>query len=447
MELGLFQKQTQKLVMTTELRQAITILQYSTLELSNFIKEQALENPLVELKDSTWEEKQTYEPSFTASEPSYDARPYEGDQTPSPFDFISHREDDLHTHLMQQVRFLKIKGQERKNLLYLVENVNDAGYLTVSFEEAAASLNVSLNDMERAHNRLMHFDPPGVGARTLKECLLFQLYHVAADNELAERIIIEDLTLLAEKKWKELSKKYDVTLQDIQAVADLVCSLDPKPGSSFGGDTPRYLVPDITVEKIEGEYVVSVNDYLLPKIQLNKQYQYMLTQTKKDEAASYMHDKYQKMMWLIKSIEQRRLTLLKITETIINKQKDFLEKGPLYLKPLTMKEIADEIDVHESTVSRATKHKVVQTPKGVYELKEFFTSKLSSETGDDASSSTVKLHIKELVNTENKQKPLSDQKIAQLLKEEKGLTVSRRTVAKYREEMNIPASSKRKRYR
>ena len=443
MELGLFQKQTTKLVMTTELRQAITILQYSTLELADYLKEEALENPLMELKEnSSWENALSGDSSSIAyRKPAYN----QDDEKRSPLDQIRSKDDHLHARLLEQVRDLSLSKRERSILIFLVENINDAGYLTVSLDEAARLLHVHENDVVRAFERFRMFDPPGVGARSLQECLLWQLESLGHDSLLAEDIVAHDLDLFANKKWNELAKKYDVTLKDIQEAADLIQSLDPKPGASFGDDTTRYLIPDITVEHVEGKYIVTINDYLLPNIQLNRQYQYMLSQTDKSEAQTYIHEKYNKMMWLIKSIEQRRFTLLRLTEAIVEKQKEFLEKGMLYLKPMTLKEIADEIGVHESTVSRAIRNKVVQTPRGIYELKDFFTSKVQSASGEGASSKAVKLVIQSLIDKEDKRKPLSDQKIVELLKDE-GIEVSRRTVAKYRDEMKIPSSSKRKRF-
>lgn len=443
LEIGLIQKQTTKLVMTTELRQAISILQYSNVELIDFIKEEALENPLIELKEEKLVEdipmfSQTFmrSPSLTDSD----------DEKDSPVDYFHSKEENLRAFLLKQLQELSFYEYERGIAKFLIENINDAGYLTISLEEAATLLNQSEDDVSQAFEMFREFEPTGIGARTLQECLLWQLEGLEERSPLTEKIVANDLERFAEKKWPDLAKKYDVSLADIQASADLIRLLNPKPGSSFSDETTKYLHPDVTVEKRDGDYVVTVNDYMLPSIQLNRQYHYLLSQVGQDEAQKYMNEKYNKMLWLIRSIEQRRLTLQKLTEAIVKRQTEFLEKGLSYLKPLTLKEIADEIEVHESTVSRAVRQKIIQTPKGIFEMKDLFTSKVQSADGDGASSTAVKQAIVQLVEEENKQKPLSDQKISELLKEREGITISRRTVAKYREELNILSSAKRKRF-
>ncbi|PWA12575.1 RNA polymerase sigma-54 factor [Pueribacillus theae] len=442
MELGLFQKQTTKLIMTTELRQAIAILQYSAVELTDFLKEEALENPLIELKEN----KNWQEDGFRSTTYSREYSPSQSDEEQdSPIDYVHVKEENIQSVLLEQLRDLSFPESERKILAFLIENINEAGYLVISLEEAARFLGKSEEDVYKAFKYFQLFEPIGIGARSLQECLLWQLEELEERSFLTEKIVENDLELLAEKKWNDIAAKYNVSLKEVQASADLVLSLNPKPGAALGEGKPRYLFPDITVEKVEGEYLVTLNDYMLPTIHLNRQYQYMLSQAGKTEAEQYMNEKYSRVMWLIRSIEQRRMTLLRLSEAIVKHQKEFLEKGVLHLKPMTLKEIADEIDVHESTVSRAVKHKVIQTPKGIYELKDFFTSKVESADGEGASSRAVKHVMQTLIDGEDKYKPLSDQKIVDLLKGE-GIKISRRTVAKYREEMNIPSSSKRKRF-
>lgn len=443
-EIGLVQKQTTKLVMTTELRQAITILQYSNVELMDYLQEESLENPLLELSEKPLEDSLLYNRINDNAFPSY----YEpdDDEKDHPIDYYHHKEENLQTYLLKQLRELSFSPIYTRILAFLIENLDDAGYLEISLQEAADFLNESEEKVFEAFELFRQFEPLGVGARSLQECLLWQLEDLDDENLLAKLIIKQDLESLAENKFAELAKKYDVTTTEIQEASDLIRMLDPKPGSSFSNEATRYLFPDIIVEKVDGKYHVTVNDYMLPSVRLNRQYHYMLSQAGKSEAQKYIHEKYNKVLWLIRSIEQRRLTLQQLAEALVEKQYDFLEKGMAFLKPLTLKEIADHIGVHESTVSRAVRHKVIQTPKGLFELKDLFTSRVASTSGDDVSSTAVKHAIKQLIDGEDKRKPLSDQKISDLLKEREGITVSRRTVAKYREEMNIPSSSKRKRF-
>lgn len=440
LEIGLIQKQTATLVMTAELRQAITILQYSNFELLDFLKEEALENPLLELKeDKRFDVERTYQTNTPFVSDT-------DDEKDSPIDYFQQKEESLRAFLFTQLRDFSLSKRERMILTFLIDNIDDAGYLTITLREASDILNVKEDEVATAFERFRQFEPVGVGARSLQECLLWQLEQLEKRSSLTEQIVKNDLVLFAEKKWAELAKKYDVSLGDIQASADLIHILNPKPGSAFSDETTKYLIPDVIVEKNKDSYIVTVNDYMLPSIQLNRQYEYLLTQMDKDEAQKYMQEKYNKVLWLIRSIEQRRLTLQKLVEAIVEKQRPFLEQGLAQLKPMTLKDIAEHINVHESTVSRAVRQKIIQTPKGLFELKDLFTSKVQSADGKGTSSTAVKHAIQQLIEAENKQKPLSDQKIADMLKVQEGITISRRTVAKYREELQIPSSAKRKRF-
>ncbi|MBU8906703.1 RNA polymerase factor sigma-54 [Desertibacillus haloalkaliphilus] len=443
MEFGLYQKQSMNLVMTTELRQAITLLQYSTLDLSAFIHEQALENPLMEIKDGRDLDEWKKQVDFSVSE---DAKPYEGDPNFSPFDHISKDESGLREHLLEQIRLLDSSDEEREVVTYLALHVDEAGYFQHSLADIAIELGRSEDEVEEGLLLLQQLDPIGVGARSLRECLLLQLQELPARDSLAEIVVGEYLELLAEKKWKQIAKELSITMQEVQSVYDLIQTLEPRPGINFYSEPTRFIVPDVSVEKVDGELVVTVHDDLLPPIKLNRQYQYLLQENAETEASKYAKQKYQQMMWLLKSINQRQQTLFKVTEAIVEHQKEFFEDGTEALKPLTLKEIAEKVDVHESTVSRTTTQKYVQTPKGLFELKYFFTSGVQANNTTTSSSQSIKQMIKAMIDNENKQKPLSDQKIVNQLKEEKDVSISRRAVAKYRDEMNIPSSSKRKRY-
>ncbi|TLS35322.1 RNA polymerase factor sigma-54 [Pseudalkalibacillus caeni] len=438
MELGLFQKQTTRLVMTNELRQAITILQYSTVELAGFIKEQALENPLIDLSSPSWGTRKSYQKTKSTKWQSEDGKN-------DPIAFAPAKEGGLHDYVLQQVQFLPLADSKLKILTYLIENLDEAGYLRIDEEEATSRFAIEKEDLEEKIAVLQSLEPVGIGARSLGECLYLQLKQRSMQNELAETIVLNDLKSLAERKYKELAKKYHVTVTDIQRTADFISTLDPKPGSLFARETTKYVIPDVTIKREQNGFRAYLNDELLPKISLNKQYS-LLMGSQKNDAALYLKEKYQQYNWLLKSIQQRQETLGAILAVFIEKQNDFLEYGVKSLKPLTLREVAEEAGVHESTVSRAIKHKYVQTPHGLFELKNLFTSKIESNAGDAASSSSVKQRIKEMIDQENKQKPLSDQKIADILNGQKGIGISRRTVAKYRDEMKILSSSKRKRY-
>ncbi len=438
MDLGLFQQQTLKLVMTNELRQAITLLQYSAVELQEFVEEQALENPLIDLA----EQASAAEP---ASMGGYSGRVRKSEQH-NPFDFISSNETSLRDYLQEQVSYQSISGDIKKALSFLVDSLDENGYLSEPLETASAKTGVSMEDTEAALGILQTLEPAGVGARDLGECLLIQLKQLYPRQYLAEKVVSEHLQEFAFKKWRELAKKLDTDLQALQDVYDVVQGLNPRPGALYAGEKPRYIIPDITVRRSGMHYEIMMNDQYTPQININRQYQNYLHDDSKSEEAKYIQNKFQQMVWLIKSIEQRRSTLLRVMSVILERQEDFFELGPQHLKPMTLREVAEEADIHESTVSRAVKNKYVQTPHGLFELKYFFTAGLKTDSGAEASAEVVKEMVRGLIDKEDAKKPFSDQKLVEALQKEKGIVVSRRTIAKYREQMNIPSSSKRKRF-
>ncbi|RNA68046.1 RNA polymerase sigma-54 factor [Alteribacter keqinensis] len=447
MDLGLYQQQTMKLVMTNELRQAITILQYSALDLNNYLHEQQLENPLIELKESRAHEELVRD-SMNLQTPYYDrGSRHDHDDDYSPLDHVSDQTEGLQDFLLSQLRLLKLPDAQRRIVVYLALCVDENGYLPYTIEKLAEELDEPLENTESALHILQSLEPAGVGARSLKDCLLLQLRQLENRDLLAERVVEEDLDLLGKKQYKKIAKKAGVDVQDIQTIADLIQTLNPRPGAVFQDEPAKYVTPDITVKKIEGRYKVMLNDQYLPKVSLNRQYEKMLKENN-EELTGYLKQKHEQLQWIIKSIAQRQQTLKNVTEAIIKHQEAFLDHGPGYLQPLTLKQIAQIVDVHESTVSRATTRKYVQTPRGVFELKYFFNSMVGGGAGgsDGTSSEKVKIYLKRLVDEEPKAKPLSDQKLAELLKSEHDIHVSRRTVAKYRDEMHIPSSSQRKRY-
>lgn len=445
MDYGLYQQQTMKLVMTNELRQAITILQYSVLDLNNYLHEQQLENPLIELKEQEASEEVERQ-KMSDYTPSYDYKPrYDGEDDYSPIDHISEQEEGLQDYLLNQIRFLYLDDTMRRIVTYLALTVDENGYLKQSSEELAEEMAEPLEMVEKGVHVLQTLEPFGIGARTLKECLLLQLRHSDTNDPLTEAVVAKHLDLIGKRQFKKIAKEEQVTIEDVQYVADFIKTLNPKPGAAFYQEAPRYVVPDVTVKQVKGDYIVILNEQHIPKISMNHEYERMLKNSQSD-IRNYMKQKNDQFQWIKRSIAQRQQTILKVTQAIVNHQLQFFVHGASHLEPLTLKTIAEELEIHESTVSRATTKKYVQTPRGLYELKYFFTSTVGRDSTSSSSSERVKIYMKRLVEEEDKQKPLSDQKLADLLKKEYHIHASRRTVAKYREEMHIPSSSQRKRY-
>ena len=428
MELMLQQKQTLNLVMTPELRQAIELLQFSTYELYQFLQERALENPLIDLVEK---------------------HDVPGDQAPSiwkvddenknPIDFVSSGEKGMREILIDQARWLNITEKNWNVLRYLILNLDENGYLPLTNNEIATQLNISNEKVEEGIQLLQRMEPAGLGARNLSECLLLQVQRYYPDEKLAKKVITEHLQLLADRKWETIAKKCNVTLEQVKEVYDLIQTLNPRPCTNISNPSVEYLHPDIIVEEEAGTFHIYLNDSYLPDIQFNSDYSELLS----DKVPAYVQNQFKNYQWLKNSMEQRRTTILKIMEVIINKQRDFFINGFKSLQPLTLKDVAKEIGMHESTVSRATANKVIQTPKGSFDLRLLFSTKLEGSQGETTSQTKVKVLLEDIIKKEDKYKPLSDQKISDLLKEQ-GIKISRRTVAKYREELNIPSSSRRK---
>ncbi|MFC5711271.1 RNA polymerase factor sigma-54 [Thalassorhabdus alkalitolerans] len=447
LEMGLFQQQTMKLMMTQELRQAISLLQYSTMELSEYLEEQALDNPLIDLMEAKEKEQPNLEMPVLWQDDHEEYHEKEEREYTSPFDRIPESANKLSDYVQEEIRLMPLSGQKEKLLNYLARNIGEDGYLKATFEEAAESFSVTEEEYEEGVMLLQSLEPAGIGARSLKECLLIQLQRLEPRHKLAETLVEHHLEKLAERKWKDISKETLVSLEEIQEVYDFIQKLEPRPGANFGGEHPGHIVPDVFIEKRSGgEYMVILNDDGLPRIRLNKHYRHLLEGKSNDEASDYAMRKYKQLMWLLKSIDQRQQSLRSISEAILSYQQDFFEKGPSYLKPMTLRDVAEMAEVHESTVSRTTTNKYMQTPHGLFELKYFFTSKIENGSGAETSAFVIKSFIREMVEREDKKKPLSDQKMVDALKSEKGITISRRAVAKYRDELNILSSSKRKRY-
>jgi RNA polymerase sigma-54 factor len=350
-------------------------------------------------------------------------------------------------HLLFQLQFAPIKRNCRLIGRYIIEALDQNGYLTVSIEEISEKLGVTIADVEIVLKAIQDFEPAGVGARNLQECLIIQLKNMEIDNDHIINIIKNHLEDLAENRLSNIAKELNITTKEVQEIRDVIKSLEPKPGREFGDpNETRYIVPDITVEKIEDKYIVTVNEATAPKLFVSSYYKKMLTESEKESSISkFLSGRLNSALWLIKSIEQRRLTIYNVVSAVVKYQENFFDEGAKHLKTLTLKQIADEVGIHESTVSRAINGKYLQCPRGIFEIKYFFTSGVSGCYGEGISSESIKSFIREIVDLENQNSPLSDQTIAEKL-QGRGIEISRRTVAKYRDDMKLPSSSKRRRY-
>lgn len=447
-------EQTQKLSMTPELIQAIQILQYNNQELNEYIDKELLENPILESEyhkesdteididslrdqliqaDENVEAYKQWESHSTSDEYSYE-------------NFVAFNYT-LTEFLIEQLHFSSLKGQDAEIGRYIIENIDDNGYLSMSLEEICSVLDVDLDSCERVLNLIHTFEPSGIGARDLNECLIIQLASLGELTDEIEFIISNRLKDLADNKYALISKDMGISIAEVQGIADLIRTLEPKPGRGFDSDNSiKYIIPDIYVEETNGEYVVSANDGSTPSLHISSYYNSLTEEAKSDkELSNYLNNRFNSAMWLMKSIEQRKKTIYNVASAIVQFQNDFFAKGERFLKPLTLKQIAETVGVHESTVSRAINGKYMQCPRGVFELKYFFTGGILNEDGSGVSSNSIKSMIKEFVDAEDDKKPLSDSKISEML-HEKGIDISRRTVAKYRDDIGILPSSKRRRF-
>lgn len=461
---GLSIEQTQKLIMTPELRQAITILQLSALDLSTYVENQLMENPLLETQEEIMNSKEESESLGTEDNSAnekwdVDWQDYFHDQDENRvrqervsvedkqrFDPFISSAPTLSEHLLEQLHVQKVSVSIFV-AEYIVGNLNDKGFLTLSLEDIARETKVSLETAEKALALVQTLDPLGVGARNLEECLRLQL--PILENyppELPE--FLKYLKDLAAGRLQKIAHALKISINQVQEMADLVRKLNPKPGLRFSSSGEvRYIVPDVVIEEIGGEFIILVNDVTVPRLGINKAYRDVLSQEEGTDTRKFVEQKLNAAAWLIRSIEQRRLTLYKVANAIVKWQTDFLRYGIHHLRPLTLKDIAEEIGVHESTVSRATSSKYVQTPRGIFEFKFFFANSMGRGHNSDSSITTeeIKLALRDIITSENPKNPYSDQKIAELLKA-RNMEISRRTVAKYRDELGIGATTVRKRY-
>lgn len=469
MGFGLNVEQTQKLIMTPELRQAITILQLSSLELESYIEQQLQENPLLELRDdlpeTPGERAEVPDPGENGQGDEYDIdwREYfhdssdlglprqekNRDKEEYTFENFVSRPPTLGEHLTFQLQLANVDAKGLDIGEYIIGNIDHNGYLQVSPEDMAEHLQVSLTEVLDILKLIQTFDPPGVGARTLQECLMLQVQQKGLRDELLEQVIKRYLMDVGKGKYSQLAQVLGVSVQEIQRVADIIKTLDPKPGRNFfSPNDNRYIIPDVVLEKVNEEYVILVNDTTsMPRLAINPAYRAVLGEENSHDAKTkrYVESKLNAAAWLIRSIEQRRLTLYKVANCLVELQRDFLDHGIKYLKPLNLRKVAEMVGLHESTVSRATSNKYIQTPQGVFEMKFFFSSGLGSASGNMVSAQSIKKMLQELIESEDPSQPINDQRISEIFAE-RGIKISRRTVAKYRDELGIPPIRKRKRY-
>jgi RNA polymerase sigma-54 factor len=484
-------KLAQHLVITPQLQQAIKLLQMSRLELSTMIQQELVENPVLEELDGEGpsdEDVAAENAEKSQGELTQEAKDEDKGHThemdpvgnadgelkePADFDWENYlgnynapwpttppanfedlptfestltKSESLQEHLIWQLHLSTFSSEEIEIGTEIIGNINDDGYLACSIDEIAQQIKQPANKIEALLKRIQEFDPAGVGARDLQECLLLQTKHLGADADVIQQMIAHHMHDLERHNYPHIAKKLKQSSDHIRHLAKVIHELEPKPGRPFSEDNTHYITPDVTIYKIGDEYEVVLNEDGLPKLQVSNFYRRAMTQkdAANGEAKDYIQDKLRSALWLIKSIHQRQQTLYKVTTSIFKFQRDFLEKGVTQLKPMILRDVADDIGMHESTVSRVTTSKYVHTPRGIFELKYFFNSSIQQVEGRDIAAEAVKTHIKKLIDSEDPRKPLSDQDLVASLKGA-NIAVARRTVAKYREMMNIPSSSHRRR--
>ncbi len=454
--------QEQKLIMTQEMQMSVKLLQMSAYELGQYVNKEMQENPVLEERDLQNPKNNSVETNENKKDKDYKEiikylekddyklKNYnnkgESDEV-SPFYYIA-QEKSLKDYLMEQIGELTEKPELLDICKYMVENLDPKGYLTVKLSDICKELTISNEKAENALEILQSLDPQGIGARDLSECLKIQLYNLGSDDENIYKIVEDYLQLLAENKYNIIAKELKITVPHVQKYVDLIKTLEPKPSRGFyTGETVKFIVPDAYINKINDEYFISMNEDMLPKLNINSLYKEIINNGNDVEAIEYVKEKINSAMFLIKSIEQRKNTVYRVLEDILLVQREYFDNGAEYLKPMTLKKIANDLEMHESTISRAVREKYVSINSGkVIKIKDLFTNGIASGMGgEDISTVNIKSAIKGMVEKEEQKKPLSDQIICNRLNED-GMNISRRTVAKYREELGIKSSSKRKRF-
>jgi RNA polymerase sigma-54 factor len=484
--LGQHTQLKQELKINPRLYQAMDLLYMPLLDLQQHLKQELLNNPFLDMIEPDEEDEEEGEPQQDEQTPETEAEKDEKGEIDweeillDGFDAGGRREEheereyyepvtvdsrDLSDHLRDQVTLLDLNGRQMFLAEEFIGNINEDGYLACGLEKIVEGANEEVQkaaeDSEREVTDLplytvveaeemlgvvQSLDPPGVGARDLRECLMLQLREAGLEHSVPYRLVRDCFDELIAHRWSEISKRFGISPADVQKAADEIAKLDPKPGLVYSDASDNYIIPDLIVDKIDGKYHVFLNDANLPRLKLSKAYQEIARDKKKfdGENKEFISNKLNSANWMIQAIEQRRQTMLKVMNYIVERQREFFEKGVQYLKPLTLREVAEVISMHESTVSRVTNEKFVQTPRGVLPLKFFFSSGLSTTAGEDVSARGIKAQIQKLVSDENPKHPLTDQAIVNILKET-GVQIARRTVAKYRDQLGVLSARMRKR--
>src|SRR5205809_1196164 len=479
LEQKLHLKLSQKLIMTPSLQQAIKLLQLSKLELQEVLNQELLENPLLEEsaeeakqeeaeaeaqeKTQTEEEAKAAEPPKEKEKDSFDEIDYDAyfqdyieygynprgmgeEHEEFPIENTLTRPPNLTDHLTWQLAMSDASPHVKEIGQFIIGNIDEDGYLRATVDEIVAAGPYERENVEKAVNVIQSLDPIGVGARDLRECLLLQLAFLEVDDPMVEIIIRDHWEMFMQRHFVQLAKVLGIDMKTLEGIVEVIKHLDPKPGRKYSNERAIYVEPDVYVQKVGDEYVIVLNEDGMPKLRINGSYRSMLNymDSKQDgETVNYIKDKIRSAVWLIKSLDQRQRTIYKVAESIVKHQREFLEKGIDYLRPLVLRDVADDIQMHESTVSRVVSNKYMHTPRGLFLMKYFFHSGIDSDTGEDISSLTVKKKIQGFIEAEDPRKPLSDSKIMKILNDE-GINIARRTVAKYRDELNIPSSTDRK---
>jgi RNA polymerase sigma-54 factor len=486
---------TQQLVMTPQLQQAIRLLQLSQLELVDMVQQELQENPVLEEVSESEEERRAVEerrdgevpleteardgaaapdgteaPDSTAAEASAGPEPSDAEKIED-IDWQSYidsypqtaptviRDDDerrsieathsrretLAEHLEWQLHLSNFDDREQLAAQWIIGNLDDHGYVKSDLDEISRQSGVPLEVVEKALKKVQTFDPTGVAARDLRECLMLQLHALKIDAPLVVALVDAHLDALQRRDFRGIAHALGATIEEVAAAAKVVANLEPRPGRPFGGDEPIYIEPDIHVCKVGDDFHIVLNEDGLPKLRVSNLYRDVLTRGEHvaKDTRDYVRDKMRSALWLIKSIHQRQRTIYKVMQSIIKQQREFFDNGINYLKPLNLRDVAEDIEMHESTVSRVTTNKYVDTPQGIFELKYFFNSSINRFDGEAIASESVKEKIRRVVTNEDPRRPLSDQRIAEMLKAS-NIDIARRTVTKYREAMNILSSTKRR---
>ena len=463
-------KLTQQPIMTPQLQQAIKLLQLTRMELMDLVRQEEEENPILEEVNEPQVETEPLETNYETPAPSpsetkessgedsgmpaldwrtngYSSRAKrseEEDDRPTFENFLT-KKATLADNLLWQLRLNDFSEEERVIGTLIIGNLNEDGLLQGSLEEIASQSGFDLGNLETVLQKVQAFDPPGVGARDLRECLLLQAQQVYPGESLVQKIISDRLGQLAKRNYQAIARELQVPMEEVVRATRLISELDPKPGRSFSDENIPYITPDVYVYKVGEEYVVVLNEDGLPKLRISPYYRDILREQvpSTGEAKEYINEKIRSALWLIKSIHQRQRTIFRVSKSIVRFQREFLDRGVAHLRPMVLKDVALDVEMHESTISRVTSNKYIHTPQGIFELKYFFNSSINTARGENIASESVKEKIREILSKEDTQKPYSDQELVEILKRQ-DILIARRTVTKYREMLGVLPSTRRK---